>query len=475
MNQTLKHCDSKINRSLTVLLLITFLTALPCPVAGSVTAQIDFSELEKVALEEMKEKNTPGAAIAIVSGDLIIFAKGFGVRSIEAGEAITPDTLFRLGSTTKMFTGAALVTLEEQGKIKLNSPISEYVKGLSPKLSQVTAHNLVSNTAGLRDSVIPIQTDDDSGLKHMIRDWKDDVFFTEPGKIYSYSSAGFWLAGLVIEEVCGKPYAEDMSELLFKPVGMNRTTFRPLVAMTYPLALGHNIQPEGKPVIVRPAFNNVAMWPAGSIYSSVNDLSRWVIALMNNGRIEGREAISASLIKKLSGAYAPMPGDPDSHYGYGIMQFKSRGVRFWGHGGFSRGYGSMIQIAPDQKYAVIILTNKSGETLPKTLNKAFELGIKLDAIPEEKPVPAIEVTEHEMAQYAGIYLHPPTEWRIFIKEGKLFIKQDDGEYPLKKIGTDKFTYGNSNENEIVLVRGSDGKVEHLFNGIYSAKKRPFGK
>lgn len=457
-------------------MLTSLVTLSPNQTVGSDGSnQIDFNELEKIALEEMKEKNTPGAAIAIVRGDRVIFARGFGVRSIETGEAITADTLFRLGSTTKMFTGAALISLEEQSKIKLDSPISNYVKGLSPNLSQVTAHQLVSNSAGLRDSVVPLQTDDDDGLSRMIRTWKDDVFFTEPGKIYSYSSAGFWLAGLVIEEICGKPYADDMSELLFKPVGMNRTTFRPLIAMTYPLALGHNIQPEGKPALIRPAFNNVAMWPAGSIYSSVNDLSRWVIALMNDGRIEGREAISPSLIKKLTGAHAPMPGDSDSHYGYGIMQFKSRGIRFWGHGGFSRGYGSMIQIAPDQKYAVIVLTNKSGETLPKTLNRAFELGMKLEAIPEEKPVPEIAVTEKEMEQYAGVYSHPPAEWRIYTKEGKLFIKQEDGEYALKKTGTDKFTYGNSNENEIVLVRGSDGKVEHLFNGLYSAKKTLFGK
>jgi CubicO group peptidase (beta-lactamase class C family) len=476
MKQSKIRCSFNINKILILLLMVSLLALSPYnAVSFEISDQINFNELEKIALEEMKEKNTPGAAIAIIKGDKVIFVKGLGVRSIETGEEVTADTLFRLGSTTKMFTGAAILTLEEQGKIKLDSPISNYVKGLSPNLSKVTADQLVSNTAGLRDSVVPLQTDDDDGLSRMIRSWKDDVFFTEPGKIYSYSSAGFWLAGLVIEDICGKPYADDMNELLFKPLGMKRTTFRPLVAVTYPLALGHNIQSDGKPVIVRPAFNNVAMWPAGSIYSSVNDLSRWIIALMNDGRIDGRETISPSLIKKLTGVHAPMPGDADSHYGYGIMQFKSRGVRFRGHGGFSRGYGSMIQMAPDQKYAVIVLTNKSGETLPKTLNKAFELGIKLDPVPEEKPAPEIAVTQKEMVQYTGVYLHPPTEWRIFIKDGKLFIKQEDGEYALKKTGTDKFTYGNSNENEIVLVRGSDGKVEHLFNGLYSAKKTPFGQ
>lgn len=466
-----KNSSFKICQSLILLSLILLPSIYARPVERkSKIDESDFNELKKTIVEELKEKNTPGAAIALVKGDRIIFARGFGVRSIETGEPVTADMLFRLGSTTKMFTGAALVALELQGKLKLDSPISNYVKGLSPKLSQLTPHLLASNSAGLRDSVIPIQTDDDEGLGRMIRTWKDDVFFTEPGKIYSYSSAGFWLAGFVIEEVSGKPYADDMNDLLFRPLGMNRTTFRPLIAMTYPLALGHNIQSDGKPAIIRPAFNNVAMWPAGSIYSSVNDLSRWVIALMNQGRIDGKEAISPVVVSKIKGRYAPIPGDSDSFYGYGLMEFKYRGVRFQGHGGFSRGYGSMIQMAPDQKYGVIILTNKSGETLPKSMDKAMELGLRLDPATEPEPAKAMAISEKEMEEFAGTYSHPPAEWRIFNKEGRLFIKQEEGEFPLKKTGIDKFRYGNGDENEIVLVRGSDGRIEHLFNGLYSAKR-----
>jgi len=471
MKKTAITGSFRIHKALLLLILIVLpaISFRPAIVTGQ--SNIDFNELERAILEEMKEKNTPGAAIAIVKDGSVIFARGFGVRSIETSEPVTADTLFRLGSTTKMFTGAALVALETEGKLKLDSPISNYVKGLSPKLAQLTPHQLASNTAGLRDSIAPIQTDDDDGLGRMIRSWKDDVFFTEPGKIYSYSSAGFWLAGFVIEEVCGKPYADDMNEILFKPVGMTRTTFRPLIAMTYPLALGHNIQSDGKPAIIRPAFNNVAMWPAGSIYSSANDLSRWVIAIMNEGRIDGKEVISPDAVRKITGRHASIPGDEDSYYGYGLMEFKYRGVRLLGHGGFSRGYGSIIQMAPDHKYGVIIITNKSGETLPKTMEKAMAIGVRLDTVTDQKPQQAIEITEKEMHKLVGAYSHPPAEWLIFIREGRLFINQDDSEYPLRKTGTNRFTYGNESENEIVLVRGSDGRVEHLFNGLYSAKKR----
>src|SRR5882762_665976 len=101
---------------------------------------INFDELETTVNAELKATNTPGAAVAVVLGDHVVFAKGFGVANVETGTPVTPDTLFRIASTTKMLTAAALVALAEQDKIKLDEPIGKYVKVLRPKLSQVTVH-----------------------------------------------------------------------------------------------------------------------------------------------------------------------------------------------------------------------------------------------------------------------------------------------------------------------------------------------
>ncbi len=130
------------------------LLSVPLPPASLAFAQqqrVDVTQLEKVTLEELKETNTPGAAVAAVSGDRLVFAKAFGAANIETGAPVTPDTLFRVGSVTKMFTAAVLVTLAEQGQINLDEPISKYVKGLNPKLSLVTAYQLMSHTAGMTD------------------------------------------------------------------------------------------------------------------------------------------------------------------------------------------------------------------------------------------------------------------------------------------------------------------------------------
>src|SRR5678815_4522513 len=336
-------------------LLITQAIGKPGSIKPATTSPIDFTELDKLIPTELKEKNTPGTVITVISGDQIIYQKAFGVANVETNAEMQPEMLFRLGSTTKMFTAAALLTLAEQSKIKLNEPIGNRVKGLTGNIAQTTPHYLLSNSAGVRDFAASVISNDDASLGNMVRSWKDDIFFADQGEIYSYSSPGFWLSGFVVEELYGKPYADAMTELLFKPIGMERTTLRPFMAITYPFATGHVVQ-EGKATIIRPMFNNVAMWPAGSIFSNAKDLSRWVIALMNDGKVGGKQLLPASLINQMVQHHMPVPGESESFYGYGLTVFKYKGLEFVGHGGFSRGYGSMIQMVPSKKFAVIAVS-----------------------------------------------------------------------------------------------------------------------
>ncbi len=210
---------------------------------------------------------------------------------------------------------------------------------------------------------------------------------------------------------------------------MERTTLRPFMAITYPFATGHAIT-DGKAAIIRPMFNNVAMWPAGSMFSNAKDLSRWVIAFMNEGRLEGKQVLSTSLVNKMVQHHVPVPGETDSYYAYGLTVFKYQDLEFVGHGGFSRGYGSMIQMAPSRKFAVIVLTNKSGEAMRKSLNKATELALGLKDDESQKPSPVAPLTDSEMNEYAGTYSHAPQTWEVSVKDGKLFVKYDGKEYAL---------------------------------------------
>lgn len=426
----------------------------------------DFAELDKTVEAELKAGHTPGAAVAVVSGDRIVYAKGFGVTSADEGAAaVTPDTLFRMGSTTKMFTAAALVTLASEGKIRLDQPVGNFVKNLPPKIAALTAHQLLSQSSGLRDFAPTVTSDDDAALAKNIRAWTDDLFFTEPNKIYSYSSPNYWLAGFVVEELTGKPYSDAMRELVFKPLGMMRTTLRPLEAMTYPLALGHNVD-KGGAVVIRPAANNVAKYPGGSIYSSVNELARFAIAMMNGGRLEGRQALAPLVVSELPKPQFYLPGEERAFYGYGLLGFESNGVKTVSHGGVSSGYGSTIFFAPDYKFAVIVLANRNGETLPRTRQRAMELALPLKPDPAEQAKPPAPGPE-EMKRYVGKYAHAPRTWEVFAKDGKLFLKEAGKDFELTKLGRERFGY---EQGEVLFVPDATGAIEHIFMGLYAARR-----
>ncbi len=366
----------------------------------------DWSSLEAVAREELRATQTPGGAVAVVQGEQVVFARGFGVASVETGAEVTPDMLFRLGSTTKMFTAAALALLAGEGKLRLDRPIGQYVQGLPPKLARVTAHQLLTHSAGLSDEAPMYGSQDDSALAAGIRAWKDDKFFTDPGEVYSYSNPGYWVAGFLVEQLGGRPFADVMAERILQPLGMKTSTFRPTMAMTYPLAQGHE---AGK--VARPAANNASGWPAGSLFSSSRDLAQWCIALLH----DGRGVLPPSVIARMTTGHVEVPGS-DRRYGYGLRVGEHRGVRLWDHNGSRLGYGSSIRLAPDQKVAVIVLVNKTGGTLPRTSEKALELLLPLGPPPEPKSRPAPTGGE-------GVYAQGSERIEVLREDGKLVLRE----------------------------------------------------
>lgn len=427
---------------------------------------VDFAPLEAAILDELRTTNTPGGAIAVVQGDRVIYSRGFGVASVETKEPVRPEMLFRLGSTTKMFTAAALVTLAEQGKLDLEAPVGAYVTGLNAKVGRVTANQLLSHTSGFFDEAPMMGSHDEIALEKEVRSWTDSRFFTEPGKIYSYSNPGYWFAGFLIEHASGRTYADQLHESLFAPLGMKSTTLRPLVAMTYPLAQGHEQTPQG-PRVIRPAANNAASWPAGSIFSSVVDLSRFVIAFMNDGRIDGQHVLVPAVIRRLTAPHAKVPGT-DAFYGYGLQVTKDRGVEVVSHGGSRAGYGSSIRMVPSRKFAVITVANRTGIALDAAANKAMEIGLRLAPRTTSATPPSAKVSAGLRA-YAGTYSQGPRTVEVLVRDDRLVLKQNDREQPLT-IADDSLRVEGG--GRWVVVRDASGAVEYLHAGGRSWRRLP---
>ncbi len=431
----------------------------------------DFTSLDKVALEELKQTSTPGAAVAIVRGTQVVLARGYGIANVETGEPVNPDMLFRLGSTTKMLTATAVNVLAEEGRLQLDAPIGTYLHGINPKLAQVTAHQLLTHNAGVRDEAPMFGLHDDSALGAGIRAMGEDFLFAPPGDVFSYSNPGYWIAGFLAESVAGKPYADVMQEKVFAPLGMKRTTLRPTVAMTYPLAQGHSMSGE----IIRPAADNAATWPAGSVFSNVKDLSRFVTAVLNDGQLEGRQVLPAAVLGRITTGYVDYPGREPAKYGYGLTIRTFRGARMFEHGGSRSGYGSLIRMLPDQKVAVIVLANRNGASLSRTATRALELLAPLPtATAEPSPTKPLTMTPAEMAEYAGAYSQttkPDVE--LLVKDGALYMRLGTNSLAVTKLDGRRFAVtrpGTAAPQEFMLTRGKDGKTIYLTQGTRAMKK-----
>jgi CubicO group peptidase (beta-lactamase class C family) len=443
------------------------------PAAGAQPEAPDFRDLEQLAQEELKATGTPGAAIAIILGDRVVLAKGFGVASVESREPVTPETLFRIASTTKMLTAAALAVLEEQGKVRFDAPIRRYAKGLDARVGRLTIHQLLSHTAGLRDESSYSGPHDDEALGAFVRSWTPDYLFTKPGDIYSYSNPGYALAGFVLSGAAGQPYADAMHDLLFEPLGMDRSTLRPMLALTYPLAQAHEVTEAGARV-VRPFPDDARFWPNGGVFTSVNDFSRFALAFLNGGRIGGHQAIPEAVVARLSQTHVARPGGPagdQARVAYGLVERRHHGVRVLQHAGSRQGSGSVVRLAPEHRFAVIILANSTGAFLPKTLEKATELCLPLQRSAPADPKPFRPLDQREKERLVGRYINHPEElWVEILMEGEALMIRGPGEdpaSPLVQTGDGRFSFDGQ---ELVVIPGSGGEPLYVHTLGHALKR-----
>ncbi len=380
----------------------------------------DYSQLDTVVYKELKETNTPGASIAIIKNNKIIFSKAFGVSNIETGAPVTTDMLFYHGGLSRLFIATTLLLLAEEGKLNINIAIGNYIKGLTPKIARVTTHQLLSSTAGLKEEHQTRCLCDTAALNNIIHTWKEDRVFTEPGKIYSGSHLSYALAGLVIEKVTGKSFPDVVREKVFKPLGMNRTTYRLLEAITYPLSQGHTSSGNELPKIYRPFAKNSVGWPRNS-FISVNDASRFLIALVNDGMLEGRQILSSSVIRSLLKSYAINPASSGGEIGYGVDISNNAGYRLLSINTDWAGFVASVQIVPEQHLGIITLANNN--PLPKLTREALQMFVTGQTAPlVGSMIQKLQVLPDEAKNYVGVYANERI-MRLSLKNGKLFLQE----------------------------------------------------
>lgn len=346
---------------------------------------------------QMEAQTVPGVAVAIVHHGEIIFQQGFGVRSLETRDPVTPDTLFRIGSATKPFTVIALMQLVEAGRVDLDAPVVTYVPTFQVDPT-ITVRQLISHTAGLADLAVPYGRTDATALQDFVASLPPQSAIAPPGKVLSYSNPGFNVAGAIIERVTGESYARYIDENVFATLGMTRTTFQPTVALTYPLAVGYQpLATEMAPV--RPTPDNAAEYPAGFAFSSVRDLTQFLQFLMQEGAVNGQPVLRADSVQAMK---TPVLWNEPLKLGYGLGLFVAEedGTTTIGHGGSIPGYTTALKIFPEQDLGLVLVANRSGFDPSAILDAVRQTLLNLPEPPQTPPLP---LDVNALRAYAGNY------------------------------------------------------------------------
>jgi CubicO group peptidase (beta-lactamase class C family) len=424
-----------------------------------------FTKAEAAIAAELAKSGAPGAAVAVVVGDKVLWTKGFGVANTETEAPVTPDTLFQIGSVTKTLTAAAVLSASTQGVIALDKPVSTYVTGLTPCVGAPTLTQLLSHTSGLIDEPDEFGPQGEDGLGVYQRTWTSEYCMLWPGRAFSYSNSGFALAGLALQEAEKKPFADVMRARVLEPLGMTRTTFRPTEAMTWPLAVGHRRDKEGKFTVVRPLANDARLWPAGTLYSSATELARLLLALVNEGRVDGKPALPSDVVSKMRAAAAEIPTTAQ-RYGQGLFL---TGASDYGHGGTMTGYVAAITIIPDVDAGVVVLTNGDNASLGP-IEAVVRGALGSSSPPRDPPPPAAAPPTPPGDAYVGTYRNPRRFTVEVLRKGDgLVLKRFNRDFPMRFVSPGRFSVDlpRGGTETIAFGLGPDGLADYLQMNVWA--------
>ncbi len=412
--------------------------------------------------EDSVHSNTPGAAVLIARDGKELLEKGYGLAQVEARAPITCDTRFRIGSITKQFTAAAILKLQEEGKLDVNDPISKYFPDW-PKGREVTLRHLLTHSSGIHNFTAKpgFQTNVTvaTSLEALVSSFKNDPYDFIPGEQFRYCNSGYVLLGAVIEKVSGETYASFLRKTFFKPLGMKNTGVYPSGASLTNEALGYSYENGSVRRSVDWNMSNVA--GAGNLYSTARDLYLWNEALFG-GRVLSATSLQAAF------TVGVLAGDDPSHpedagYGYGWTIDRLNGAREISHGGELAGFGSYLLRLPEYKLTVVVLLNCVPQ-LPKLQQWALAreiarlaLGSKLP--PQEEPKVAAHVPSAALDAITGRYDMRDGMTLTITRENDRVFMEITGRKKFEILPkSDRSFFVESGAAEATFVRNVNGQV-----------------
>lgn len=448
--------------------------------------------VDKELTTVLEKSKAAGFAIAIVKGDKMVYAKGFGYRDLENKLPVTTNTVFPIGSVTKAFTASLIGILEDQGKVNLNESPRTYIPELqffnSEMNAQITLKDLMTHGTGLPRH--------DATWKFFTPESKDELItrikFLEPvapvRSKWRYNNLMYMLQGAIVERLTEKSWGQNIDQSLFKPLEMtnSNTTINALknnnqAAIGYVIEDGINTKID--------YFDLTAIEPAGAINSSVTDMSKWMITWLNNGKYNDKQILPSTYIKAATGSQmvvtGKLPKKSDTgtfmnNYGYGWFAKAYKGHYRADHGGGIDGFTADVSLFPADDLGIVILTNQNRSALPQVLRNIV-VDILLDTpetedwmaflekyaqqqtkVQEAKTIESIK-SVRALEQYTGTYTHKGYGTFKVVKENdSLFVKLPSKTLWLNPVHPNVFETYNVIDN-IVESKYQDRSINFMTN------------
>lgn len=293
-------------------------------------------------------------AVLVGEKGKIVHAKGYGMANMEWAIPVQADTKFRIGSVTKQFTAAVILQLAQEGKIKLDGKITDYLPDYRKDTGdKVTVHQLLNHTSGIpsytsNPEFFPKVSRNPYSVVDFVKTFSSGDLEYEPGTRFKYNNSGYFLLGAIIEKVTGKTYETVLKERIFEPLGMTNTGYDKHAEIIPKRASGYQKTADG---YVNAAYLDMSLpYAAGSLYSTVEDLYKWDQALY-----EDKILSAASKTKMFT------PGLSNYGYGFGIAEQPigktGEKTKLIAHSGGINGFNSLLTRLPDKQQTIIILDN----------------------------------------------------------------------------------------------------------------------
>ena len=436
------------------------------------------SFIDGVIASKMHNKNIAGATLCIIKDGGIIIKKGYGYSNYSERTLVNPDeTLFRIGSVSKLFVWLAVMQQVERGNLDLNRDINDYLVDFKiPNTFEgpITLTHLMSHTPGFEDKLIKLFTLDPNEIKPLSEILKNEIpaRIRPAGLHASYSNHGTAIAAHIVEIVSGMSWDDYVEKNIIFPLGLKSTTFRQPLPESLAPFMSHGYKYVAGEMVEKP-FEIIPLSPAGAATTNASDMAVFMQMILNRGSYNGVEILDTATFNLMMKPVM-FHAEGVNPCRFGFMDVSHKGVKIIGHGGDTFWFHSLIALIPDQDLGLFLSfnTDGGGGTYVEVFDKLFDQFL----VENFEPLPAIKLATEDLKKFEGEYMvnrYPHNDYlklislmarfKITSQEEKLKIRKDGKTEYWLPVG--ELLFQKENEADLMAFElDANGNVKHAFDG-----------